>query len=110
MGSRSERSSVMKASVKVLALYTNFLLSPVVGALQCVSGLVLSPVLPRGQAHRGLSALVTFMGLSRGDWESVHIVSGLLLLALVIVHLVLNWPWIKSATKSLVKVRGREAT
>jgi len=106
LGSRSERSSVMKASVKVLALYTNFLLLLVVGALQYVSGLVLWLVLPRGQAHRGLSALATFMGLSRGGWEGVHIVSGLLLLALVAVHLVLNWAWIKSATKSLVKARG----
>jgi len=96
----------MKASVKVLALYTKFLLLLVVGALQYVSGLVLWLVLPRGQAHKGLSALVTFMGLGRGDWEGVHIVSSLLLLALVIVHLVLNWAWIKNTTKSLFKARG----
>ena len=92
----------MSLSFRVKACYVNFVLLLVTGALTYASGFVLWLVLPRGQEHGRFSADNTFLGLNRSSWEYIHIVMSLLFLVLTIVHLMLNWAWIRNVTKCLI--------
>lgn len=91
----------MSKPPKLVACYVNFVLLLITGVLIYVSGFVLWLVLPRGQI-RGSSLTNTFLGLNRSVWENIHIVASILFLVLTIVHLILNWAWIKNVTKCLI--------
>lgn len=39
------------------------------------------------------------LGLNRNSWRFIHISSGILFLVLVVIHICLNWTWIKNVTK-----------
>ncbi|MEM2578887.1 MAG: DUF4405 domain-containing protein, partial [Desulfurococcaceae archaeon] len=92
----------MSISLKVKACYVNFILLLATGVVTGISGFVLWLILPRGQVRGRTSAGSIFLGLSRGVWEDIHIVAGLLFLMLIVIHLILNWAWIKSVTKCLI--------
>lgn len=100
----------MGLSFKVKLCYVNFILLLATGVLTYVSGFILWLVLPRGQDHGRFAARESFLGISRGLWEDVHIVSSLLLLALVVIHLVLNWAWIKNVTKCIFSYSKTKST
>ncbi|MEM2024702.1 MAG: DUF4405 domain-containing protein [Desulfurococcaceae archaeon] len=93
----------MSLSSKVRTCYANFILLLITGALTYLSGFALWLALPRGQGHGGFSADGAFLGLGRSSWENIHVVMGLLFLVLTVVHLALNWAWIKGVTKCLVR-------
>lgn len=92
----------MSLSSRVKVCYVNFILLLVAGALMYMSGFVLWLVLPRGRASSRFSADNTFLGLDRSSWEDIHIVVGFSLLALTIIHLMLNWTWIRNVTRHLI--------
>ncbi|MEM4482172.1 MAG: DUF4405 domain-containing protein [Desulfurococcaceae archaeon] len=93
----------MSLSSKVRECYANFILLLITGALTYFSGFALWLALPRGQGRGGFSAGGAFLGLSRSSWEYIHVVMGLLFLVLTVVHLALNWVWIKGVTKCLIR-------
>lgn len=59
-----------------------------------VSGFVLWLVLPRGSGRTG--SVFIFL---REEWLFLHDWLSVLLLLLIIIHLILNWVWIKSMFK-----------
>lgn len=95
----------MSVSLKVKACYLNFVLLLITGVLVYISGFILWLVLPRGQIHGRFSGESFFLGLSRSSWEYIHIITGLLFLLLTIIHLALNWAWIKNVTKCLIRMK-----
>jgi len=38
----------------------------------------------------------TLLGVARRDWASVHAIAALSVLSLVVLHLWVNWPWIRA--------------
>ena len=56
------------------------------------SGLLLEFRLPPGsRGGRGLSML----DMGRHDWGELHLYAGLLFLALIVVHIIMSWGWLK---------------
>jgi uncharacterized iron-regulated membrane protein len=73
------------------------------GIVEVVSGFVLWLVLPGGEGYmggRGLVSEATFLW-SRGTWIDLHMVVGVALLVVVIIHLILHRKWIIRMTKRL---------
>ena len=61
-------------------------------------GLLMAFVIPSGRAAESKF----FLGLHRHDWGDIHLYLSLFFLALLALHLWLNWTWITQATKSYV--------
>ncbi len=59
-------------------------------------GLLLAFVIPEGRASR---ASKYFLGLHRHEWGEIHLFLSILLLALLVLHLWLNWTWIVQSSK-----------
>lgn len=61
------------------------------------TGLLLWIRLPPGSAHRrqGGSGAETILGLTRHGWGDWHLYTGLALIALGILHLLMNWTWMR---------------
>jgi cytochrome b subunit of formate dehydrogenase len=59
-----------------------------------ISGFVLKYALPRGSGR--LLGENTFLGLLREDWLSMHNVTAVLIVIFILIHLLLNWAWIKN--------------
>jgi len=64
-----------------------------------VIGLLLAFVIPAG---RQAGENKFFLGLHRHDWGDIHLYLALLFLALLGLHLWLNWTWIAQTTRSYV--------
>lgn len=64
------------------------------------SGIVLYFFLPAGQRRGGWQ---TFFGLTKHTWSAIHNWCGLLLIALILVHIILHWKWILEMTKNIFK-------
>jgi len=64
-----------------------------------VSGLVLYLVLPEG-GGRG-SGWITWMGIARNQWVTMHNNTSLLFAALLIIHLLLHWKFFRNINKYL---------
>ncbi|MEM1679606.1 MAG: DUF4405 domain-containing protein [Sulfolobales archaeon] len=92
----------MSKQSKLVACYVNFILLLITGVLVYISGFVLWLVLPHGQVRGSFLTSNTFLGLNRSAWENIHIVASILFLVLTIVHLILNWAWIKNTSKCLI--------
>ncbi len=67
------------------------------------SGIVLWIILPGG--FSGLKGAKFFLGLNRDFWNDLHIVSGIVFIVSGIVHILLNWNWIKNVTKIIIRRR-----
>ena len=63
-----------------------------------ISGFVLWFVLPRGSGRLGESFIFL-----RENWLTIHNWSAVLLIFFLILHLILNWSWIKGMFKSLLR-------
>ena len=63
-----------------------------------VSGFILGLVLPSGSGRLGNSFIFL-----REDWLFIHNLGSVLLTLLIVVHLILNWIWIKSIFKSIFR-------
>jgi len=62
-------------------------------------GLLMAFVIPEGRLEAGQSKY--FLGLHRHQWGDIHLDLSLALAALVIVHVVLAWGWIKGKARGL---------
>ncbi|MBC2593731.1 DUF4405 domain-containing protein [Ruficoccus amylovorans] len=60
------------------------------------SGLLLKWKFPHGQG-RGSGRLYELLGLDKHEWGQVHTWVGIAFALLVLAHLYLAWPWLKSA-------------
>ena len=78
------------------------------GIVSGVSGIVLW-LMPSGgyRGGRGLAAPPTALGLSHDLWNDLHVWGSVALVALVLVHLVVHWCWIKKLPKILSKPRKK---
>jgi cytochrome b561 len=91
---------VRKAGEQFIASITLFVLF----IADCFSGFVVWLILPRGALdyYNMLSgAGRTFWGLQRNTWVDIHVWLATLILAVVIIHIVLNWRWIANVSKKL---------
>lgn len=72
------------------------------------TGLVELLFLPPGTGGRGRGGepSVTVLGLGRHDWGDIHNVAGVVFLAIVGLHLVLHWRWIRCLPKLLAAGRN----
>ena len=71
-------------------------------------GLLMKYVLIPGQARwaiYGRNVELYFRGLDRHQWGTVHLVIGLVLIALLILHIVLHWGMILAIYRSLIPSR-----
>jgi hypothetical protein len=61
-----------------------------------VVGLILAVVVPRGPGGNK-----DFLGLHRHAWADIHLYLSLVFITLCVLHLLLNWGWIRRATRLL---------
>jgi len=97
----------MDKSFKLVVCYVNFVLLLITGVLVYISGFVLWLVLPHERVRGSFLTSNTFLEFNRGVWENIHVVASILFLVLTIIHLVLNWGWIKNTTKCLILPQSR---
>ena len=74
-------------------------------AVDCFSGFVLWLILPRGTLdyYHMLSGYGrTFWGLQRNVWLDIHVWVATLIVAIVIIHIVLNWRWVVRVSKKIL--------
>ena len=64
--------------------------------LASLSGLVAWLIVPGGGYRGGRNPYynATLFGLTHHSWNNLHLWTGLAMMAIVIVHLALHWPWI----------------
>jgi len=79
----------------------DLLLFVLLGAVVFI-GVLLKFFIPAGRAYEETSKF--FWGLHRHDWGDIHLILGVAILALVIVHILLHWSWIKATT---LRIFGR---
>lgn len=73
----------------------------IVFIVSAVTGLVVYFAFTSGQP--GVGRNLTFMGTSKSDWQPWHAYSGIAMVILVLVHLILNFGFLTSMTRSLSK-------
>jgi len=74
------------------------------------TGFIMKYVLPPGsgghgqgfRGGRGPAEIKYFWSMTRHEWGSIHFYLALLFVALMVVHIILHWTWIKNYFKSLV--------
>ncbi|MDD3590115.1 MAG: DUF4405 domain-containing protein [Thermoguttaceae bacterium] len=55
------------------------------------------------QIFWGLMEGNTLLGMSKGEWKTIHCWNSFILFTLMIVHIVLHWRWVVCTTKKLCK-------
>ena len=91
---------------KALEIYGSILILIVLFVFDVLSGLVLWLVLPRGAwdyipMMNGSGR--RFLGLQRIVWLDLHAWTAVTIVAIIIVHLILNWNWVVGVSKSIYK-------
>jgi|AntAceMinimDraft_9_1070365.scaffolds.fasta_scaffold399659_2 cytochrome b subunit of formate dehydrogenase len=66
------------------------------------TGLIIFFFLPSGVQKGGYQV---FIEITKQTWTAVHNWSGIIMIVLVLVHFILHWNWIVSATKKLFSKR-----
>jgi len=64
------------------------------------SGFILWLVLPRGSGASGANFL-----LLREQWLRMHDFTSVILVALLLIHLILNWVWIQAMFRNVFKIK-----
>lgn len=67
-------------------------------------GFIMGFVIPGGH---GMGAERSFLWLNRHGWGDIHLFLSLVLLALLALHLFLNWTWIASSSKTFFGQRWK---
>jgi len=62
-----------------------------------IIGFLMAFVIPKGEHKKSVEKY--FMGLHRHDWGDIHFYLSILLLALLVLHLYLNWSWIVNRSR-----------
>lgn len=97
---------LQRRSLRVLELYGAALALFLLFVFDSGSGLVLWLVLPRGVGDydKMISGVGRrFLGLQRNVWVDLHAWAAVLIVAIVLVHLILNWNWLVGVSKSLLR-------
>ncbi|MDD4924194.1 MAG: DUF4405 domain-containing protein [Dehalococcoidales bacterium] len=87
--------------VKALEQYAVTVLLLILFTIECLSGFIIWLVLPRGALDFenmliGLGR--TFWGLQRNIWVDIHAWLAIAIIAILIIHILLNWRWILNMT------------
>jgi len=74
------------------------LLGFVIFLISSFSGVVLWKIFPSGTGFQGGRNLIPFefFGFFKYEWSNIHIISSLIFVAIVFIHLILHWSWIKN--------------
>ena len=64
-------------------------------------GILMGLVLPKGP--KAPESAKYFLGFHRHDWGNIHFYLSIAFIALVIIHLILSWKWIKNKSKQVFK-------
>ena len=79
------------------------------------TGLIIKYILPPGsggghgfgyRGGRGAVEAKTLWSMTRHEWGDIHFYISVLFIALMLVHLVLHWTWIKCYFKSLFGIKN----
>jgi hypothetical protein len=73
-----------------------------------ISGIILYLVLPSGGGRGGGSGV--YLGIARNNWLHMHNYTSLVFAALIIIHLVLHWRYLRSIRKCLIVKEKANAT
>ena len=81
------------------------------------TGLIMKYILPPGtggcgrleHGGQGREHIKELWSLTRHEWGSIHYCLALLFIALMVVHVILHWTWIKSYVKSLLSHSQRNS-
>ena len=82
------------------------------------TGIIMKYVLPPGtggcgrllHGGQGREHIKELWSMSRHEWGRIHYCLALLFLALIVVHIILHWSWIKSYFKSLLGISGEPSS
>jgi hypothetical protein len=82
-----------------------------------VTGFIIKYILPPGlwglghgfRGGRETDQIKELLSMTRHEWGNIHFYFALFFLALMVVHIVLHWGWIKSYFKSLLSI-GRKTS
>jgi hypothetical protein len=105
-------SHFQKSASKVLELFGSVMVLLVLFVFDCLSGLVIWLVLPRGNRdfyNMKQGSGRVFLGLQRNVWVDLHAWVVLVIIAIILVHLILNWNWVVGVTKKIFSRWGRAA-
>ena len=88
----------------MLELYGSVVVLFILFVFDCLSGLILWLVLPRGVGD--YNAMITglgrtFLGLQRNIWVDLHAWVAVMIVSIIIIHLVLNWNWVVGVSKKI---------
>ena len=78
-----------------------------------ITGIIIWLYLPRGLAIGALGTIAshqTFLGIQQQVWLDTHMYVGLLFTALVVIHLILHWGYIKSLPQRFAKKVTKSVT
>jgi len=100
------KSYIGKRVRKVTELYVAAVVLFILFLFQSFSGFVIWLFLPRGRMDfytmkQGVGR--TFWGLQRNVWLDLHTWVAVAILAIVIIHLILNWNWVVNVTKNILR-------
>jgi hypothetical protein len=90
-------------------LYWTALAALLAFLLQVVSGFALwlafteGPLGGRGAARGLARGQEEYLGLGRHDWLDLHDWTAVALMTILALHLILNWRWVASVTKRLLR-------
>lgn len=103
-----------KISTRLALLYIVFVAMTVAGIVSTASGIILW-LSSNGGGYRGDGSRGGYrddqtmenrgpvLGLARSSWKYVHAISSIACVILVIVHVILNWKWILSASRAIFR-------
>lgn len=103
---RRARSYIGKKVKKVTELYTAAVVLFILLLFESFSGFVIWLILPRGKMdYNAMRAGVgrTFWGLQRNIWCDLHSWIAVAILAMIIIHLILNWNWVVTTSKNILR-------
>ena len=89
---------------KVTELYIAAVVLFILFLFESLSGFIIWLFLPRGAADYFYMIIGhgrTFWGLQRNVWADLHAWGAVTILAIVIIHLILNWNWIVAVSKNI---------
>lgn len=85
----------------------NYLTDVLMGIFFVISAVTGIPLyLIPGGIFRG--GQMTFLGIEKQVWGSIHTYASFALVAVVAIHLILHWKWIVSMTKSFFNKKSEE--
>lgn len=70
-------------------------------------GVLLGLVIPAGPV--AAESAKYFLGLHRHQWGNIHAYLSIVFVVLMVVHIVLNWKWVKTRTRQIFKRTGTPA-